>query len=166
LRSGSGQEASGCDRDVHGDGGSVYDEGNGRMTNVCGTSGRIRSRGGGFAVLVGVFVALGLWMLVPGVLAGRADDLRTESSAAPRRWTIDYRLKSAGQVFLAVYDAEGRLVRTLLQGQKQQPGEHRTEWDGLDRNGNPMPRANTPGNCCPRPGLRRSSSRCWACIRR
>jgi hypothetical protein len=123
------------------------------MTNVCGTSGRIRSRGGGFTVLAGVSVALGLWMLAPGVLAGRTDNLHTESPAAPRRWTINYRLKSAGQVSLAVYDARGRLVRTLLQGQKQWSGEHRVEWDGLDRNGNPMPPGQYTWKLLSTPGL-------------
>jgi hypothetical protein len=92
-------------------------------------------------------------MLVPGVLAGRADDLRTESSAAPRRWTINYRLKSAGQVSLAVYDAEGRLVRTLLQSQKQRSGEHLVEWDGLDRNGNPIPPGQYTWKLLHTPGL-------------
>jgi hypothetical protein len=49
---------------------------------------------------------------------------------------IEYELKSAGQVSAAVYDAQGRMLRPLLYGQKQPAGKHTLLWDGLDRDGN------------------------------
>ncbi|MCX7396082.1 MAG: PA14 domain-containing protein [Planctomycetales bacterium] len=49
---------------------------------------------------------------------------------------IEYEMKSAGQVSAAVYDAQGRMLRPLLNGQKQPAGKHSLQWDGLDRDGN------------------------------
>ncbi len=42
--------------------------------------------------------------------------------------------EGAGQVTLGVYDARGRLVRTLFSGVKE-PGEHRITWDGTGERG-------------------------------
>lgn len=54
------------------------------------------------------------------------------------RTTIGYALPQAGQVELAVYDLQGRLVRRLLD--KALPaGEASLEWDGLDGRGNAVP---------------------------
>jgi len=53
--------------------------------------------------------------------------------------TLRYTIKEPGQVSLAVYDAEGRQVRTLGYGRVQQPGTYTYSWDGLDRYGMPMP---------------------------
>ena len=49
---------------------------------------------------------------------------------------IDYAVPSdaADAIVLAVYDASGRLVRTL-HGGPQDPGIHNAFWDGTDRNG-------------------------------
>lgn len=58
---------------------------------------------------------------------------------APAPYTITYTLKQPGQVSLAVYDARGRLLRELLRGARQEAGEHRAAWDGLDRYGQPAP---------------------------
>jgi hypothetical protein len=49
---------------------------------------------------------------------------------------ISFNLNEAGQTSAAVYDAAGRLIRTLLQGEELDSGEHEVIWDGLDRNGN------------------------------
>ena len=51
---------------------------------------------------------------------------------------IHYSLPRAGKVSLAVYDAQGRQVRTLLAGESQTAGKHTAEWDGLDRLGRAM----------------------------
>jgi hypothetical protein len=51
---------------------------------------------------------------------------------------IVYRLDHSCQASLAVYDAAGRQLRTLLTGQKQEAGQHTVPWDGLDRNGRPV----------------------------
>jgi hypothetical protein len=58
---------------------------------------------------------------------------------APAGATIDYEVPAAGRVSLAVYDREGRLVRTLLTGKPHAEGRHTAAWDGLDRYGRPLP---------------------------
>lgn len=45
-----------------------------------------------------------------------------------RTTAIDYSLAQAGEARLKVYDTEGRLIRTLLQG-SQDPGKHTVLWD-------------------------------------
>ncbi len=60
----------------------------------------------------------------------------TRADAPFRR--IAYRLPEPGRVSAAVYDAEGRQVRTLLCGRPQPAGPHRVGWDGLDRDGRPV----------------------------
>ncbi|MFW6059552.1 MAG: FlgD immunoglobulin-like domain containing protein [Phycisphaeraceae bacterium] len=57
----------------------------------------------------------------------------------PAATTSEYELAEAGQVSASIYDDDGRLVRELLRGQWQQAGRHELAWDGLDRDGNPMP---------------------------
>ena len=52
---------------------------------------------------------------------------------------VPYSLKIGGQVSLAVYDEQGRQVRTLLSGEKQKAGEQHAVWDGLDWAGKPAP---------------------------
>ncbi|MFP4027773.1 MAG: FlgD immunoglobulin-like domain containing protein [Candidatus Brocadiia bacterium] len=44
---------------------------------------------------------------------------------------VHYTLQKAGQISVGVYDKDGRLVRTLLRGKYQPPGDHRLGWDGL-----------------------------------
>jgi len=53
--------------------------------------------------------------------------------------SLSFSIDRAGSTSAGVYDAEGRLVRTLLRGEHLEAGEHRLTWDGLDRDGNPMP---------------------------
>lgn len=52
---------------------------------------------------------------------------------------IDFSLPSSGKVSLAVYDANGNMVRPLLYGEDMSAGDHRVIWDGLDLHGNPVP---------------------------
>ncbi len=68
--------------------------------------------------------------------------------------SIDYSLTEPGQVSAAVYDAEDRLVRTLLSGAAQNEGTHRLAWDGLDRDGRPMPIGNYVWRVLRTPGFR------------
>jgi hypothetical protein len=53
--------------------------------------------------------------------------------------TVSFHVREAGRVSLAVYDRDGRLVRTLLTGRPLPPGRHAATWDGLDRYGRPLP---------------------------
>lgn len=50
---------------------------------------------------------------------------------------IRYELKSAGKVSVAIYDAQGVQVRTLLNAEAQAAGQHQLLWDGLDADGKP-----------------------------
>jgi hypothetical protein len=51
--------------------------------------------------------------------------------------TIAFTLPSAVDVELSIYDIEGRLVRTLLDGPSQS-GRHESRWDGADMRGGPV----------------------------
>ena len=58
-------------------------------------------------------------------------------SAAPHAGTIPCKLEAAGPARVAVYDARGRLVRTLREGTVQ-PGRHTDRWDGRSDGGGPV----------------------------
>jgi hypothetical protein len=49
--------------------------------------------------------------------------------------TLRYTLSAPARVRLALYDAQGRLVRHLVTETSQQAGEHRAYWDGADATG-------------------------------
>lgn len=51
---------------------------------------------------------------------------------------VAFELKQAGRVSLALYDAGGRQVRTLLNAERMGSGGHRVAWDGLDLDGKPL----------------------------
>jgi hypothetical protein len=48
---------------------------------------------------------------------------------------IGYRLDKATAVFMGVYDMQGRLIRTLMEGKPQQAGVHAVVWDAKDNGG-------------------------------
>ena len=50
---------------------------------------------------------------------------------------IDFNLSDTGRVSMAVYDGQGRQVRSLLYGANQDAGPHKVTWDGLDWTGRP-----------------------------
>jgi PA14 domain/FlgD Ig-like domain len=77
----------------------------------------------------------------------------SEELGAPA--TITYNLHQPGQVSLAVYDQAGVQLRTLLTGEKQQAGMHTVAWDGLDRNGKPLPRGTYEWRLLRTPGFTR-----------
>jgi len=52
---------------------------------------------------------------------------------------ITYRLAEEGRVSMAVFDAAGVQVRTLMSAVPHVAGEHACLWDGLDRQGRPVP---------------------------
>ena len=53
--------------------------------------------------------------------------------------TIPWSVPKDSRVSLALYNDEGRMVRTLLTGKPVAKGQHRITWDGLDRYGRPLP---------------------------
>lgn len=48
--------------------------------------------------------------------------------------TIDYDVTATDRVEITIYDASGKLVRTLVDGE-QTPGSHHVVWDGRDNGG-------------------------------
>jgi hypothetical protein len=51
---------------------------------------------------------------------------------------IPFTLDKPGNVSLAIYDAKGRMIRTLLRAEPMAAGKHTVAWDGLDRDGSPV----------------------------
>jgi hypothetical protein len=51
---------------------------------------------------------------------------------------VRYHLPQGGHVRVSVYDAGGRLVRTLFEGRRG-PGWWSERWDGSDSSGSPLP---------------------------
>ncbi|MBK9777692.1 MAG: T9SS type A sorting domain-containing protein [bacterium] len=47
---------------------------------------------------------------------------------------IAFRLESAGEVSLAIFDVQGRLVRRLIEGSLA-AGDYSVEWNGMDSGG-------------------------------
>jgi hypothetical protein len=47
---------------------------------------------------------------------------------------IDYTITRASKVALAVYDIQGRHVRTLVRSDRQSPGSYSAQWNGCDDN--------------------------------
>jgi len=50
-----------------------------------------------------------------------------------QRNEISFRIENVGQVFVAVYDNQGRTLRELAPGMKLQLGRHHFFWDRLER---------------------------------
>ena len=59
---------------------------------------------------------------------------RAEPNPFHERTVFSYRLSTAADISLCLYDAQGRRIRTLASGRLPQ-GEHRWAWDGLDESG-------------------------------
>jgi len=51
--------------------------------------------------------------------------------------TIKYSIKEHGPVSLKIYDVAGRLVKTLISGEKDR-GAYTALWDGLNNSGQPV----------------------------
>jgi hypothetical protein len=61
--------------------------------------------------------------------------LRSLGPVGAGRTVIEVDLPQGGDLHLAVYDLQGRLVRKLATGDRLPAGTHRIEWDGRDRHG-------------------------------
>lgn len=74
---------------------------------------------------------------VPGELASRLG-LRNFPNPFNPRTTFAYALPAAGPVRVDIYDADGNLVRSLLD-EAQAAGDHEVAWDGRADNGHRLP---------------------------
>jgi hypothetical protein len=52
--------------------------------------------------------------------------------------TIKYQIKESGHVSLRIYNVAGKLVRTLVDGQRKSGLLHETTWDGRNNRGQPV----------------------------
>ena len=53
--------------------------------------------------------------------------------------TIRYHLRESNNVTLAVFDVTGKLVRTLVSGERQAVGSYQARWDGKNNSGLTVP---------------------------
>ncbi len=60
------------------------------------------------------------------------------TSFAAESYHVSYELKKPGTVSVSVYDAEGRIIKELLVGKRQEAGKQETSWDGTDQDGKPV----------------------------
>jgi len=65
----------------------------------------------------------------PGALETRSRLIDMRPNPFSHRTTISYELAAGGRVTVEIYDAAGRLVRTLLD-ESEDPGVHSVVWDG------------------------------------
>ncbi|MBS3762035.1 MAG: hypothetical protein KGZ25_01905, partial [Planctomycetes bacterium] len=93
--------------------------------------------------LVGLtVVAVCLMIAFAGCEAPSSAEAASETKANPIvagtfPMDIPYTLKKPGKVSMAIYDHEGRLLRTLKRAHPEAPGAHTAQWDGLGREGRP-----------------------------
>jgi photosystem II stability/assembly factor-like uncharacterized protein len=78
------------------------------------------------------------WNIMVGADEQKTTGFKTMFTLGPNPTTgltkIDYQLARTGHVNLAVYDIQGRLVKTLANA-NQAPGVHSAAWNGLDEQG-------------------------------
>jgi hypothetical protein len=68
------------------------------------------------------------------VLPARTALLPASPSPFSASTTLRFSLRAAGPVELSVFDVQGRVIRTLVDGPRE-PGEHAVAWDGRDEDG-------------------------------
>ena len=52
---------------------------------------------------------------------------------------ISYTVQNSGSVTIKIFAVDGRLIRTLKQGEQTEPGTHEVSWNGTDNSGRHMP---------------------------
>lgn len=82
--------------------------------------------------------------------------VRAQPNPFGRATSLAFVLPGAGPVKLTVYDAMGRHVRTLLDGERP-AGANVAAWDGTDQRGRPLP----PGMFCCRLAWSGRVASCW-----
>jgi hypothetical protein len=60
-------------------------------------------------------------------------------AARAATYAVEYELPRAGNLSLAIFDAQGRSVREILRAAPEEAGRHRLVWDGLDAGGRGVP---------------------------
>jgi hypothetical protein len=65
----------------------------------------------------------------------RVTDLHSLPNPFQARTSLRYRLEESALVRIQLFDYRGRLVRTLVEGEEQNPGAQSVLWDGADEDG-------------------------------
>jgi hypothetical protein len=73
-----------------------------------------------------------------GVTGSKVSDLLVHPSPLSSTGVVSFHMAAAEPVTLAIYDAGGRLVRSLLD-EVRGPGDHQIAWDGSDPSGRRLP---------------------------
>ena len=76
-----------------------------------------------------------------------------EPAATGKPLAIRYKLAAAGRTSIAIYDAQGRIVRELARAVPRKAGRQQEFWDTRDNNGKPLPPGNYSWKMLTTPGL-------------
>jgi len=75
----------------------------------------------------------------------KASGNAVQASAYPNPFnpetSIALTLKNSGPLTVRIYSLDGRLIRTLMEGEFATTGTHEVRWNGIDNQGNHVPSA-------------------------
>jgi hypothetical protein len=86
-------------------------------------------------LIVFALVWVGIGLTAPPTIAAQRSSDPSPPAAGPE---VHYTLPKSGEVTLGVYDADGKLLRTLISGESRSAGKLSETWDGLDQWGKPI----------------------------
>ncbi|MBU2501965.1 T9SS type A sorting domain-containing protein [bacterium] len=94
---------------------------------------------GGLSVAIETWATRGWNERAAGPPPAAAKEPNVHPNPFNPRTTISFTLERSGPATVRVFDAAGRLVRTLAAGSTLNEGAHALEWDGRDDAGRPVP---------------------------
>lgn len=97
---------------------------------------------GGIPLALPALLVLVLAAAVPAAAAEVSQvrlDAPSFNPALGQEVALSYRLSAADRVWVRVYDPDGGLVRTLVDGERQEAGARQARWDGRDWQGRVVP---------------------------
>ncbi|MBN2030313.1 T9SS type A sorting domain-containing protein [bacterium] len=65
-------------------------------------------------------------------------DMKNYPNPFNSQTVISYQIPAKGNVSIHIFDATGRIVRTLVQNRFHEPGQYDVRWDGYDEQGEPV----------------------------
>jgi len=102
-------------------------------------------------------VATAFWALALGAeqvnITNTIPESALEPAATGKPLAIRYKLPAPGRTSIAIYDAQGHLVRELTRGVPRKAGRQQELWDTRDNNGKPLPPGDYSWKMLTTPGL-------------